>query len=56
MLYQELTMLLLNISLKLWSLNMAYMLRNIFAEKNESSFCIYKSYSHFFGKNTCSVN
>ena len=35
---------------------MAYMLRNIFAEKNESSFCIYKSYSHFFGKNTCSVN
>ena len=26
---------------------------NIFAEKNESSICICKSYSHFFGKNSC---
>ena len=25
---------------------------NIFAEKNVSSFCICKSYSHFFSKNT----
>ena len=26
---------------------------NIFAEKNVSSFCICKSYSHFVSKNTC---
>ena len=26
---------------------------NIFAEKNVSSFCICKSYSHFISKNTC---
>ena len=29
---------------------------DIFAEKNESSFCICKSYSHFFSKNTCELN
>ena len=28
---------------------------NIFAEKNVSSFCICKSYSHFFSKNTCEL-
>ena len=45
---------LLNISLKLWSLNMAYPL--IFLLKNVSSFCICKSYSHFFSKNTCELD
>ena len=29
---------------------------NIFAEKNMSSFCICKSYSHFFSKNTCEID
>ena len=29
---------------------------NIFAEKNVSSFCIRKSYSHFFSKNTCELD
>ena len=29
---------------------------NIFAEKNVSSFCISKSYSHFFSKNTCELD
>ena len=29
---------------------------NIFAEKNVSRFCICKSYSHFFSKNTCELN
>ena len=29
---------------------------NIFAEKNVSSFCICKSYSHFFSKNTCELD
>ena len=28
---------------------------NIFAEKNVSSFCICKSYSHFFSQNTCEL-
>ena len=41
---------LVNVSLKLWSLNMVYML--IFCWKNVSSFCICKSYSHFLSKNT----
>ena len=39
--------------LKLLSLNMAYML--IFLLKNVSSFCICKSYSHFFSKNSCEL-
>ena len=47
----KLTMWLVNISLELCSLNMAYTLINIFAEKM-CSFCICKSYSHFFSKNT----
>ena len=29
---------------------------NIFAEKYVSSFCICKSYSHFFSKNTCELD
>ena len=29
---------------------------NIFAENNVSSFCICKSYSHFFSKNTCELD
>ena len=45
---------LVNVSLKLWSLNMAYML--IFLLKNVSSNCICKSYSHFFSKNTCELD
>ena len=43
----KLTMSLVNISVKCWSLNMAYTLI-CFAEKNVSSFCKCKSYSHFF--------
>ena len=43
-----------NVSLKLWSLNMAYML--YFCWKNVSSFCICKSYSHFFSKNICELD
>ena len=50
----ELTMSLVNILLKLRSLNMAYML--IFLLKNVSSFCICKSYSHFSSKNTCELD
>ena len=50
----KLTMLLVNVSLKLWSLNMAYTL--ICLLKNVSSFCICKSYSHFFSKNTCELD
>ena len=41
----KLTMSLVNVSLKHWSLNMAYTL--IFLLKNVSSFCICKSCSHF---------
>ena len=33
---------------------MAYML--LFLLKNVSSFCICKSYSHFFSKNTCELD
>ena len=40
-----------NVSLKLWSLNIAYMQN--FCWKNVSSFCICKSYSRLFSKNTC---
>ena len=29
---------------------------NIFAEKNVGSFCICKSYSHFYSKNTCELD
>ena len=29
---------------------------NIFDEKNVISFCICKSYSHFFSKNTCELD
>ena len=29
---------------------------NIFAEKNVSSFCICKSYLHFFSKSTCELD
>ena len=51
----KLTMLLVNILLKLWSLTLAYTL--IFLLKNVSSFCICKSYSHFFfSKNTCDLD
>ena len=50
----KLMMSLVNISLKLWSLNMAYTL--IFLLKKCSSFCICKSYSHFFSKNTCELD
>ena len=46
----KLTMLLVNLLLKLWSLNMAYMLI-FFAEKMWVAFAL--SYSHFFSKNTC---
>ena len=49
----KLTMKLVNASLKLWSLNMAYML--ILLLKKVSSFCICKSYSHFFSKSTCEL-
>ena len=52
--YSKLTMSLVNVSLKLSSLNMAYML--IFLLKNVSSFCICKSDSHFVSKNTCELN
>ena len=48
-------MLLVNVSLKFWSLNMAYMLIFLL-KKNVSSFCICKSYSHFFSKNTCELD
>ena len=47
-------MLLVIVTLKHWSLNMAYML--IFLLKNVSSFCICKSYSHFFSKNICELD
>ena len=50
----KLAMLLVNVSLKLCSLTMAYML--IFLLENVSSFCICKSYSHFFSKNTCELD
>ena len=43
-----------NVSLKLWSLNMAY--RLICLVKNVSSVCICKNYSHFFSKNTCELD
>ena len=46
----KLTMAFVNVSLKVWSSNMAYTL--IFLLTNVSSFCICKSYSHFFIKNT----
>ena len=45
----KLTMSLVNVLLKHWSLIMAYML--FFCWKNVSSFCKCKSYSHFFSKN-----
>ena len=47
----KLTMLLVNLPLNLWSLNMAYKLIFLL-KKNVSSFCICKSYSHFFQQNT----
>ena len=50
----KLTMLLVNVSLKLIIKFGIY--ANIFAEKNVSSFCICKSYSHFFSKNTCELD
>ena len=50
----KLMMSLVNVSLKLWSLNMANMLN--FCGKNVSSFCIFKSYSHFFSKNICELD
>ena len=46
----KLMMLLVNIPLKLWPLNVTY--ADIFAEKNVSS----KSYSHFSNKNTCELD
>ena len=51
----KLMMLLVNVSLKLWSLNMPYMLIFLL-KKNVSSFCICKSYSHIFSKNTCELD
>ena len=42
------------VSLKLWSLNVAYTL--IFLLENVSSFCICKSYSYFFSQNTCELD
>ena len=51
----KLTMSLVNIPLIFLSSNMAYMLI-FFAEKKVSSFCICKSYSHFFSKNTCELD
>ena len=50
----KLMMLLVNVLLKLWSLNMAYTL--IFLLKNVSSICICKCYSHFFSKYTCELD
>ena len=48
----KLTMSLVNVSLKLIVKYSIY--ANIFAEKNVSSFCICKSYSHFFfSKSSC---
>ena len=47
----KLTMSLVNVLFKLWSLNTAYTL--IFCWKNVNTFCIGKTYSHFFSKNTC---
>ena len=46
---------LVNVSLKLSSLNMAYWLIFLL-KKNVSSFCTCKSYSHFFSKNTCELD
>ena len=51
----KLTMSLVNVSLKFWSLNVAYTLIFLL-KKNVSSFCICKSYSHFFSKNTCKLD
>ena len=52
----KLTMLLtlVNIFSKFRLLNMAYIL--IFLLQKVSSFCICKSYSHFFSKNTCELD
>ena len=50
----KLTMLLVNVSLTLIIKYGIY--ANIFAEKNVSSFCISKSYSHFFSKNNCELD
>ena len=47
----KLTMSLVNVSLKIWSLNMVYIVIFLL-KKNVSSFCICKSYSHFFSQNT----
>ena len=52
--FSKIMMSLVNISLKLCSLNMACML--IFLLKNVSSFCICKSYSRIFSKNTCKLD
>ena len=53
--YVKVIMSLVNVSLKVWLLDMAYML--IFLpKKNVRSFCICKSYSHFFSKTTCECN
>ena len=51
----KLTMSLVNVSLKFFSSNMAYMLIFLL-KKNVSSFCICKSYPHFFSKNTCELD
>ena len=50
----KLTTLLVNVSLKLWSINMTY--TPICLLKNVRSFCICKSYSHLFTKNTCGLD
>ena len=49
----KLMMSLVNVSLKLSSLNTTYTPN--FLLKNMSSFCKSKSYSHFFSKNTCEL-
>ena len=51
----KLTTSLVNVSLKFWSLNMVYMLI-ILLKKNVSSFCIWKSYSHFPAKISCELD
>ena len=51
----KLTMSLVNVLLKLWSWKYG-IYAIIFAEKNMSSFCICKSYSHFFNKNICELD
>ena len=54
----KLTRSLVNISLKLWSLNMAYMLISLLKKKMWVAFAFanYKSYSYLFSKKTCELD